>query len=81
MRQVLGRPGTPVPGKPEAPRRTTHQARPGAGRHRFIQDGEVPVVRLTLEEGGRGGAVGWTNNVRDRGPASEPEPVKWWRGD
>ncbi len=32
----------------------TYQAKPGAGRHRFRQDGEVPVVRISLAEGGRG---------------------------
>lgn len=56
MRQALGKLGTARPGKPEAPRRTTYQATPGAGRHRFRQDGEVPVVRLSLGENGRGGA-------------------------
>ncbi len=54
MRQALGKLGTARPGQPEAPRRTTYQARPGAGRHRFRQDGEVPVVRTSLAEGGRG---------------------------
>ena len=29
--------------------------KPGAGRHRFRQDGEVPVVRISLAEGNRGG--------------------------
>ncbi len=55
MRQALGRLGTAKAGKSEAPRRATHQATPGAHRHRFRQDGEVPVVRLTLAEGGRSG--------------------------
>ena len=55
MRQALGKLGTAKLGKPEAPRRNTYQATPGAGRHRFRQDGEVPVVRLALGEGGRGG--------------------------
>ena len=55
MRQALGKLGTTGPGKPEAPRRNTYQTTPGAGRHRFRQDGEVPVVRLALGEGGRGG--------------------------
>ena len=54
MRQALGRLGTAKPVQPEAPRRTTYQARPGAGRHRFRQDGEVPVVRISLAEGSRG---------------------------
>ena len=54
MRQALGKLGTPKSGKPDVPRRGTYQAKPGAGRHRFKQDGEVPVVRLTLAEGGRG---------------------------
>ncbi|MGI4942855.1 MAG: hypothetical protein ACRYHQ_20215 [Janthinobacterium lividum] len=54
MRQALGNLGTPRPGKPEAPRRaTSYQATPGAGRHRFRQDGEVPVVRISLAHGGR----------------------------
>ena len=53
MRQALGKLGTARPGKPEAPRRTSYQATPGAGRHRFRQDGEVPVMRLSLGEGGR----------------------------
>ena len=55
MRQALGKLGTAMPGKPEAPRRTTYQATPGAGRHRFRQDGEVPVVRISLREGCRVG--------------------------
>ncbi len=55
MRQALGKLGTARPGKPEAPRRTTYQATPGAHRHRFKQDGEVPVVRLTLAQGNRSG--------------------------
>ena len=54
MRQALGKLGTAKPGKPEAPRRTTYQATPGAGRHRFRQDGEVPVVRLSMGQGGSG---------------------------
>ena len=53
MRQALGKLGTAKVGKPEAPRRSNFQATPGAGRHRFKQDGEVPVARLTLGEGGR----------------------------
>ncbi|MGI4792692.1 MAG: hypothetical protein ACRYG8_01135 [Janthinobacterium lividum] len=55
MRQALGKLGTARPGKSEPPRRTTYQAKPGAGRHRFKQDGEVPVVRISLAEGGRSG--------------------------
>ena len=54
MRQALGKLGTTRPGKSEALRRTTYQAKPGSVRHRFKQDGEVPVVRLSLAEGGRG---------------------------
>jgi hypothetical protein len=54
MRQALGKLGTARPGKPEALRRTTYQATPRAGRHGFRQDGEVPVVRLTLAGGDRG---------------------------
>ena len=54
MRQALGNLGTAKPGKSEAPRRTTCQATPGAGRHRFRQDGEVPVVRLSMGQGGSG---------------------------
>ena len=55
MRQALGKLGTATPGRPEAPRRaTTYQATPGAHRHRFKHDGEVPVVRISLAEGGRG---------------------------
>ena len=53
MRQALGPLGTAKPGRAEAPYRTTYQATPGAGRHRFRQDGEVPVVRISLGEGGR----------------------------
>ena len=52
MRQALGKLGT---GKPEASRRNTYQAKPGAHRHRFKQDGEVPVVRLALAQGNRSG--------------------------
>ena len=52
MRQALGKLGIARPGKPEAPRRTTSQVTPGAGRHRFRQDGEVPVVRLSMGTGG-----------------------------
>ena len=56
MRQALGKLGTARPGKLEAPRRTNpYQVKPGAGRHRFRQDGEVPVVRLSLGESSRGG--------------------------
>lgn len=54
MRQALGKLGTAMPGKHEAPRRTTYQATPGASRHRFRQDGEVPVVRLSMGGGGSG---------------------------
>ncbi len=55
MRQALGKLGTARPGKPEAPRKAALcQVKPGAGRHRFRQDGEVPVVRISLMEGGRG---------------------------
>ena len=54
MRQALGKLGTAKPGKPAASRRTTYQATPGAGRHRFKQDGEVPVVRLSIGKGGGG---------------------------
>ena len=54
MHQALGNFGTARPGKPEAPRRaTSYQATPGAGRHRFRQDGEVPVVRISLAHGSR----------------------------
>ena len=55
MRQALGNLGTARPDKPEPPRRTTYQAKPGTGRHRFKQDGEVLVVRISLAEGDRGG--------------------------
>ena len=55
MRQALGKLGTAKPGRPEAPRRTSYQAKPGAGRHRFRQDGEVPVVRISLAESNRSG--------------------------
>ncbi|MGI4801535.1 MAG: hypothetical protein ACRYG8_47415 [Janthinobacterium lividum] len=55
MRQALGKLGIAKPGKPEPLRRTTYQAKPGANRHRFRQDGEVPVVRISLAEGGRSG--------------------------
>ena len=55
MHQALGNFGTARPGKPEAPRRaTSYQATPGAGRHRFRQDGKVPVVRISLAQGSRG---------------------------
>ena len=53
MRQALGKLGTAKLGKLEAPCRTTNQATPGAGRHRFRQDGEVLIVRLNMGEGGR----------------------------
>ena len=55
MRQALGKLGTAKPGKPEPTRRKSYQAKPGTGRHRFKQDGEVPVVRLTLSQGDRSG--------------------------
>ncbi len=55
MRQALGKLGTAKPGKPEPLRRKSYQAKPGTGRHRFKQDGEVPVVRLTLSQGDRSG--------------------------
>ena len=54
MRQALGKLGTARPGKSEAPRRATYQTTPGAGRHRFRQDGEVPVVRLSMGKGAGG---------------------------
>jgi hypothetical protein len=54
MRRALGNLGTARQGHLEAPCRTTYQAKAGAGRHRFRQDGEVPVVRISLAEGGRG---------------------------
>ena len=54
MRQALGKLGTAKSGKLEAPRRAfTYQATPGAHRHRFKQDGEVPVVRISLAKGNR----------------------------
>ncbi len=55
MRQALGKLGTARQRQPEAPRRITYQAKSGSGRHRFRQDGEVPVVRISLTESGRGG--------------------------
>ena len=55
MRQALGKLGTARPRQPETTRRTTYQVKAGAGRHRFRQDGEVPVVRISLAEGGRSG--------------------------
>ncbi len=55
MRQALGKLGTARPGKPEPLRRKSYQATPGTGRHRFKQDGEVPVVKLTLAQSGRSG--------------------------
>ena len=55
MRQALGKLGTARTGKSEPLRRTTYQAKPEAGRHRFRQDGEVPVVRISLAEGSRSG--------------------------
>ena len=55
MRQALGKLGTAKPGRPEAPRRANpYQAKHATGRHRFKQDGEVPVVRISLAEDGRG---------------------------
>ncbi len=69
MRQALGKLGTARPGKPEAPRRATYQATPGAGRHRFRQDGEVPVVRLSMGGGSRQGAP-----VQACRPAGERRP-------
>ncbi len=54
MRRALGNLGTARQGHLEAPCRTTYQAKAGAGRHRFRQDGEVPVVRISMAEGGRG---------------------------
>ena len=56
MRQALGQLGTARTGKPDAAqRRPSHQVTPGAGRHRFRQDGEVPVVRASLAAAGQGG--------------------------
>lgn len=54
MRQALGKLGAAKSSKPEVPRRAgSYQATPGVRRHRFKQDGEVPVVRLSLAQGGR----------------------------
>ncbi len=54
MRQALLKLGTARPGRAEAPRKAApYQVKPGTGRHRFKQDGEVPVVRLTLAPGDR----------------------------
>ena len=54
MRQALLKLGTTKPDRTEAPRKAVpYQVKPGAGRHRFRQDGEVPVVRISLTEGGR----------------------------
>lgn len=55
MRQALGKLGTGAPTQPDVHRRTTHQVTAGGHRHRFRQDGEVPVVRLALPQAGRGG--------------------------
>lgn len=55
MRQALGQLGTASPGRPDAAqRRPSYQAMPGTGRHRFRQDGEVPVVRVSLATSSRG---------------------------
>ena len=73
MRQALGKLGTTKPGKPEAPRRANpYQAKPGAGRHRFRQDGEVPVVRLSLRETNRGGAYQGHGPVEHAGAGHGP---------
>ncbi len=55
MRRALGQLGTARKGQPEPLRRKTFQVTPGAGRHRFRQDGEVPVVRISLATAGQGG--------------------------
>ena len=53
MRQALSKLGTGAPVKAGSARHATQQARPAAHRHRFRQDGEIPVVRLALPQAGR----------------------------
>ena len=54
-------------GRPGRAARSTPQAHAPAGRHRFAQDGDVPVVRLSLAR---------TETTREpKWPAPAPEPV------
>ncbi len=77
MRQALGKLGTGAATQPGAHRRTTHQVTAGGHRHRFRQDGEVPVVRLALPQAGRGGERQTLLPAGDAG-AGERSPSGSW---
>ena len=77
MRQALGKLGTGTLAQPGAQRRTTHQVTAGGHRHRFRQDGEVPVVRLALPQAGRGGEHQAPLPISDAGAAEKNPGVGW----
>ena len=79
MRQALGKLGTGAPTQPGAHRWTTHQVTAGGHRHRFRQDGEVPVVRFALPQAGRGGERQVPLPASDAGAgAGERSPSRGW---
>ncbi len=80
MRQALGKLGTARPSKPEASRQPTYQATPRAHRHRFRQDGEVPVVRLTLTESSRCGERQPHAPAKEVDVGHEPGGEGWVQG-
>lgn len=77
MRQALGKLGTGTPAQPGAQRRTTHQVTASGHRHRFRQDGEVPVVRLALPQASRGGERQAPLPISDAGAAEKNPGVGW----
>ncbi len=77
MRQALGKLGTGTPAQPGAQRQTTHQVTAGGHRHRFRQDGEVPVVRLALPQTGRGAERQAPSPISDAGAAEKNPGVGW----
>ncbi len=77
MRQALGKLGTSPLAQPGAQRRTTHQVTASGRRHRFRQDGEVPVVRLALPQAGRGAERQAPSPVSEAGAAEKNPGVGW----
>ena len=73
MRQALGKLGTRLPKQNATPQRSRSQTASGPPRHRFRQDGEVPVVRLALSQGKRSkeqaaSPLGLEANPKDQHP-------------
>ena len=77
MRQALGKLGASTPAQPGTQRRTTHQVTASGHRHRFRQDGEVPVVRLALPQASRGAERQAPSPISDAGAAEKNPGVGW----